>query len=82
MQRALEADGEKLRQLTGEDHGPWEAEPPRRCDNCRHFMIEPARSHEDPYGERTVCGFHIVAGGWHRMAIDPESVCSDHVFDV
>jgi hypothetical protein len=23
MQRALEADGEKLRQLTGEDHGPW-----------------------------------------------------------
>lgn len=22
MQRALEADGEKLRQLTGEDHGP------------------------------------------------------------
>jgi hypothetical protein len=24
MQRALEADGEKLRQLTGEDHGPWD----------------------------------------------------------
>lgn len=23
MQRALEADGEKLRQLTGEDHGPY-----------------------------------------------------------
>jgi hypothetical protein len=23
MQRALEADGEKLRQLTGEDHGPF-----------------------------------------------------------
>lgn len=23
MQRALEGDGEKLRQLTGEDHGPW-----------------------------------------------------------
>lgn len=23
MQAALEADGEKLRQLTGEDHGPW-----------------------------------------------------------
>lgn len=23
MERALEADGEKLRQLTGEDHGPW-----------------------------------------------------------
>lgn len=23
MERALWADGEKLRQLTGEDHGPW-----------------------------------------------------------
>lgn len=23
MIKALEADGEKLRQLTGEDHGPW-----------------------------------------------------------
>jgi hypothetical protein len=23
MHRALELDGEKLRQLTGEDHGPW-----------------------------------------------------------
>lgn len=23
LRRALEADGEKLRQLTGEDHGPW-----------------------------------------------------------
>lgn len=24
MQKALEADGEKLRQLTGEDHGPFD----------------------------------------------------------
>lgn len=30
MQRALEADGEKLRQLTGQDHGPWGTE---RADN-------------------------------------------------
>lgn len=32
MRRALEADGEKLRQLTGEDHGPWyilESEEPK-----------------------------------------------------
>lgn len=28
MMRALEADGEKLRQLTGEDHGPWELTAP------------------------------------------------------
>ena len=25
MDRALEADGAKLRQLTGEDHGPFES---------------------------------------------------------
>jgi hypothetical protein len=31
MEEALEADGEKLRQLTGEDHGPFElpADRPR-----------------------------------------------------
>jgi hypothetical protein len=26
MMKALEADGEKLRQLSDEDHGPWEIE--------------------------------------------------------
>jgi hypothetical protein len=32
MQRALQADGEKLRQLTGEDHGPhfWTT-----CPECQ-----------------------------------------------
>jgi len=30
MQRALELDGEKLRQLTGHDHGPWYVCP--TCD--------------------------------------------------
>lgn len=28
MNAALEADGKKLRQLTGEDHGPWSLPPP------------------------------------------------------
>lgn len=32
MQRALEADGEKLRQLTGEDHGPWKDLPRHSID--------------------------------------------------
>lgn len=27
MQRALEADGEKLRQMTGQDHGPRKLTP-------------------------------------------------------
>lgn len=53
----------------------------RRCENCLHMKQEASRDHDDPYGYETVCGFHIVAGGWHRMRVDPESVCSDHEFD-
>ena len=34
MQKALEADGEKLRQLTGEDHGPWGIIPCPCCDGA------------------------------------------------
>lgn len=82
MLRALEADGEKLRHLTGEDHGPWTTdEPTRRCDNCLHMRLETFQSHDAPPEQETVCCFHIVAGGWYRMRVDPESVCSDHEFD-
>jgi len=35
--RALEADGEKLRQLTDEDHGPYWLE---ECDVCNGSGIE------------------------------------------
>lgn len=45
MQKALEADGEKLRQLTGKDHGPvfmdfykWESAEHRACD-CGSFNV-------------------------------------------
>lgn len=47
MQKALEADGEKLRQLTGEDHGPyfdywpWQPSEGRACD-CGSFNVEQA----------------------------------------
>jgi hypothetical protein len=36
MQKALEADGEKLRQLTGEDHGPEfdDYSDGEECPNC------------------------------------------------
>jgi hypothetical protein len=34
MWEALEADGEKLRQLTGENHGPWFLET---CPDCDGF---------------------------------------------
>lgn len=32
MQKALEADGEKLRQLAGEDHGPR-----FQCERCKEW---------------------------------------------
>jgi DnaJ-class molecular chaperone len=34
MMAALEADGEKLRQLTDEDHGPYFDEPPEVWEDC------------------------------------------------
>ncbi|MEO1721364.1 MAG: hypothetical protein AAFR84_03045 [Pseudomonadota bacterium] len=36
MMRALEADGEKLRQLTGDDHGPVFL-----CGECGDAMSDP-----------------------------------------
>jgi len=43
MMRALEADGEKLRQLTGEDHGPF-------CPDCMGTgMRDTGGTH--PWGE-------------------------------
>jgi hypothetical protein len=38
MQKALEADGEKLRQMTGEDHGPHFPEFLRRRDDGEPFV--------------------------------------------
>jgi len=34
MRKALIADGEKLRALTGEDHGPWDFDEDNYCPNC------------------------------------------------
>ena len=48
MQRALQADGEKLRQLTGDDHGPefWTT-----CPECYgEGALEISKpQHDDPY---------------------------------
>lgn len=43
MERALEADGEKLLALTGQDHGPWtEVAPPCGvCGKDEHVAIYP-----------------------------------------
>lgn len=34
MMKALEADGEKLRAMTGEDHGPWRLKCTNGHDRC------------------------------------------------
>lgn len=49
MQKALEADGEKLRQLTGEDHGPrWSVEQYQRA--ARSMSVHVAKpEHEVAY---------------------------------
>jgi hypothetical protein len=71
MQRALEADGEKLRQLTGEDHGPvFLADPPEvwnvceACDgaggyerHCRVYEAGCGFAHDDSeWVECEACG--------------------------
>lgn len=59
MQAALEADGEKLRQLTGEDHGPYfdvALEPPQHwftCDDCGGSGVYAVRVTVYEHG----CGF-------------------------
>lgn len=45
MQAALEADGEKLRQLTGEDHGPW----PRPFEHSVDWQFQRVDAEGDGY---------------------------------
>lgn len=51
MMLALEADGEKLRQLTGEDHGPWSIEDCPECDG-KGITVHVTTVYE------AGCGFH------------------------
>lgn len=56
MRRALEADGEKLRQLTGEDHGP---EFLLTCPECEGegSWEEPEPLPDDPFRCKVIyCG--------------------------
>jgi hypothetical protein len=54
MERALEADGEKLRQLTGEDHGPWTVFHCIPINTCAHEWGG-WRDFEDGRGGEQVC---------------------------
>jgi DnaJ-class molecular chaperone len=69
MQRALELDGEKLRQLTGEDHGPVPIEDYLELETCPTCGGEgsleiPDPQRDDPYYCRVVqCG-ECNGSGW------------------
>ena len=40
MQKALEADGEKLRQFTGKDHGPVFVPEIHQCLHCLEWIAD------------------------------------------
>jgi hypothetical protein len=63
MMAALEADGEKLRQMTGKDHGPWfieESDPYPGYGPCPHcfescgYVVEHGNDwNSGPYSHQT-----------------------------
>jgi hypothetical protein len=86
MQAALEADGEKLRQLTGEDHGPefLQDDPPQQwcvCSACGGSGVEVFRvtvyehgcgfPHDD--SDERPCGKCNGHGGW-LDDVEPDGV--------
>jgi hypothetical protein len=85
MQAALEADGEKLRQLTGEDHGPHFL-PDRRTIECPYCGGD--GGHEvlthynpvngDPLGYWQTCG---ACEGKKEIEIEVEPVTIDDLTD-
>jgi hypothetical protein len=54
MQKALEADGEKLRRLTGEDHGPF-----RLPSNAVDWVFERANADGDHYHVEVMIHYDI-----------------------
>jgi hypothetical protein len=65
MMKALEADGEKLRQMTGEDHGPvWPQ--PEQCAVCfgEGKLEVPDPQRDDPHYARVVQCQACDGNGW------------------
>lgn len=70
MQMALEADGEKLRQLTGEDHGPYFVEESEICiqtsDKSHEAMVVecvcPRCDERELYRDSVDVGVGIIHG--------------------
>lgn len=73
MMRALEADGEKLRQLTGEDHGPQFFDDCPECDGSgviafATWVYEPGCGRGHASSDERRCercrGEGIIETGW------------------
>jgi hypothetical protein len=79
MQRALEADGEKLRQLTGEDHGPWGLIECPACDGAGEWDEGPLPASSgatEPEYRQVICGH---CGGTGRIMADCEPRTLDDI---
>ena len=62
MARALELDGEKLRQLTGQDHGPWQIKELAAHlvhDGCGWYLDDP-----DEYPGQAPCPHCFESSGY------------------
>ena len=77
MQKALEADGGKLRDLTGQDHGPqfveegpfWDACP--ECNGCGNWE-QPCPQPDDPYFTQTFMCAECGGCGHIEVAEPPQ----------
>lgn len=68
MQAALEADGEKLRAMTGEDHGPYFFHAHRKND-CAHEWGG-WRDFDDGNGGELVCKKCGLGAMAHTLSLD------------
>lgn len=78
MMNALEADGEKLRQLTGENHGPEFLDPLAPCPKCGgDGGFEEAGS-----GKWSVCTFCDGTGSVESEAAESERDFDERFADI
>lgn len=66
IQRALKVDGDKLRQLTGEDHGPYFVDEWETCSECGGDgeVLEHKQMPDDPYFYTVRQCFNCGGSGW------------------
>lgn len=79
MQRALEADGEKLRQLTGEDHGPWVLATCPACDGAGEWDEGPLPASSgatEPDYRQVICP---ECEGTGRAFVPAEPITADDI---